>query len=110
MYKRDSWQGRTSFSESSLLAYAIRVKLYVCYLTPDRRKISTNVGKKVRNRVFDCHLSPEWRQMAIENAVSSEFDPRSAIFKTLTGSSDFDPRSSIVKSSFNCRLSCVCLL
>ena len=24
-------------------------------------------------RVFDCHLSPHWRQMAIENTVSIEF-------------------------------------
>ena len=27
-------------------------------------------GSKIdRNSVFDCHLSPVWRQMAIENAV-----------------------------------------
>ena len=48
-------------------------------------------SKIVRNRVFDCHLSPDWRQMAIDNTVSS----------------DFDPCSSIVKSVFDCRLSCV---
>ena len=41
-----------------------------------------------RNSVFDCHLSPDWRQMANKNAVSS----------------DFDPRSSSVKSGFDCRL------
>ena len=36
--------------------------------------LSTNVDKKiVRNSVFDCHLSPGWRQMAIENTVSSDF-------------------------------------
>ena len=29
--------------------------------------------KIVKNRVFDCHLSPDWRQMAIENTVSIEF-------------------------------------
>ena len=28
-------------------------------------------SKIVRNRVFDCHLSPNWRQIAIENTVSS---------------------------------------
>ena len=30
-------------------------------------------SKIVRNRVFDCHLSPDWRQMAIKNTVSSDF-------------------------------------
>ena len=45
-------------------------------------------SKIARNRVFDCHLSPNWRQIAIENTVFS----------------DFDPRSSIVKSVFDCRL------
>ena len=34
--------------------------------------LSTNVDKNFRNRVFDCHLS-YWRQMVIENTVSSEF-------------------------------------
>ena len=47
----------------------------------------------VINRVFDCHLSPEWRQMAIENTVSS----------------DFYPRSSIVNGVFDCRLNGVCI-
>ena len=36
---------------------------------------------------LDCRLSPDWRQMAIKNIVSS------------------DPRSSIVQSVFDCRLS-----
>ena len=30
-------------------------------------------SKIVKNRVFDCHLSPGWRQMAIENTTSSDF-------------------------------------
>ena len=47
------------------------------------------VNQTVRNRLFDCHLSPNWRQMAIKN----------------TDSSDFDPRSSIVKNVFDCGLS-----
>ena len=51
-------------------------------------------SKIVRNRVFDCHLSPDWRQMAIFNTVSSFFDPR----------------SSIAKSDFDCRLSGVILV
>ena len=37
-------------------------------LTIDRR------GSKIaRNSVFDCHLSPIWRQMAIKNYVSNDF-------------------------------------
>ena len=52
-------------------------------------RIDEGGSKIVRNRGFNCHLSPEWRQMAIENTVSN----------------DFDPRSSIVKSVFNCGLS-----
>ena len=30
-------------------------------------------SKIVRNRVFDCHLSSDWPQMAKENTVSSYF-------------------------------------
>ena len=30
-------------------------------------------SKTVRNIVFDCRWSPDWRQMTIENTVSSEF-------------------------------------
>ena len=48
------------------------------------------MSKIVRNRVFDCHLSPDWRQMAIKKTL----------FLTI-----FDPYSSIVKSVFDCRLS-----
>ena len=33
----------------------------------------TNVVKKSLETVFDCHLSPDRRQMAIENTVSSAF-------------------------------------
>ena len=55
--------------------------------------LSTNIDKKVRNRVFYCHLSPDWRQMAIENSVSN----------------DFSQRKLIGKSVFDCRLSDVVL-
>ena len=44
--------------------------------------------KIVRNRVFDCHLSPDWRQMTMKT-----------LFLAM-----FDSRSSIVKSVFDCRL------
>ena len=52
--------------------------------------LPTNVrrSKIGRNRVFYCHLSLDWRQMAIKNTVSI----------------DFDLRLSIVKSVFDCRL------
>ena len=36
--------------------------------TIDKRR-----SKIVRNRVFDCHLSPDWRQMAIEKNISNDF-------------------------------------
>ena len=48
-------------------------------ITRDRRQsklfiLSTNVGQKSLEIVFfDCHLSPDWRQMAIKNTVSSDF-------------------------------------
>ena len=48
-------------------------------ITPDRRQlkmlltIDEHGSKIVRSRVFDSHLSPDWRQMAIENSVSNNF-------------------------------------
>ena len=67
--------------------------------TPSRRQsrtliLSTNINKNARNIVFDCHLSPDRRQKAIDNTVSSYFDPR----------------SSIVKSVFDCHLPCVVMI
>ena len=47
--------------------------------TPDRRQSKTlstideRESKIDRNSVFDCHLSPMWRHMAIENSVSNDF-------------------------------------
>ena len=59
----------------------------------DYNTIEERRSKINRNSVFDCQcfrlpLSPHWRQMAIENTVSI----------------DFDPRSSIVEYVFDCRL------
>ena len=51
-------------------------------------------SKIVRKRVFDCYLSPVRRQIAKENTVSS----------------DFDARSSLVKSVFDCRQFLTCLM
>ena len=42
-------------------------------------------GSKIaRNSVFNCHLSPLRRQMAIENSVSSYCDLRSSILLTFS--------------------------
>ena len=55
----------------------------------------TNRDEKIiRKRVFDCHLSPEWRQISIEK-----------LFLAI-----FDLSSSIVKSVFDCRISGVVML
>ena len=53
--------------------------------TPGRRQSKTlstidKRGSKIdKNSVFDCHLSPVWRQIAIENSVSNDFYLRSSI-------------------------------
>ena len=57
----------------------------IAYTTPGRRQSKTlstidERGSKInRNSVFDFHLSPAWRQMAIENTVSIDFYLRSSI-------------------------------
>ena len=48
------------------------------HFTPDKRQSktiiqSTNVDQKSLETVFDCHFPPDWRHMAIENTVSSDF-------------------------------------
>ena len=59
------------------------------FFTPDRRQSKTKITSKnvdqkmVRNRVFHCHLSSEWRQMAIKNTVSRDFYLRSSIFMNI---------------------------
>ena len=70
------------------------LSLLMISVTKDRRQskrliLSTNVDQTYEKQFFDCHLSPNWRQMAIKNTVSS----------------DFDSFLSIVKSVFDCRLS-----
>ena len=48
-------------------------------ITPDRwqskniNTIDERRSKIVKNRVFECHLLPDLRLMAIENTVSSDF-------------------------------------
>ena len=70
--------------------------------TPDRRQSKTLLtidergSKTARNSVFDCHLSPGRRQMAIENSVSNDF--RSVFVDSFN---DFDCRlSGVDEDSF----------
>ena len=44
-----------------------------------RYQQSTNADQKSIDSVFDCHLSPVWRQTAIENTVFIDFCLRSSI-------------------------------
>ena len=59
--------------------------LEISFTAPDRRQSKTldiidERGSKIdRNSVFDCHLSPVGRQMAIETPVSYYFDLRLSI-------------------------------
>ena len=47
---------------------------------------TVNEGRSIifKNSVFDCHLSPDWQQMAIENTVSDDFGLHSAIVKSVS--------------------------
>ena len=49
-------------------------------ITPGRRQSKTLliIDERARNSVFDCYLSPNWRQMAIDDSVSNDFDLRSS--------------------------------
>ena len=55
------------------------VRKFVDKNTPGRRQSKTlfiidERGSKIaRNSVFDCHLSPIGRQIAIENSISNDF-------------------------------------
>ena len=63
------------------------MSLYVVLCTKYTNKICLNQERRykiVRNRVFDCHLSPDRRQMAIENTVTSDFYPRSSIVRAFS--------------------------
>ena len=46
--------------------------------------IDEHGSKIARNSVFDCQLSPNWRQMAIENSVSDHFYLSSSIVLTFS--------------------------
>ena len=41
-------------------------------------------SKIARNKAFDCHLSPYWRQMAIKNLFLTIFDPRCSIVRAFS--------------------------
>ena len=77
----------------------MNVDLVYLMMTPDMRQSKTLLtidergSKTARNSVFNCHLSPVGRQMAIENSVSNDF------LATFVDSINV----------FNCRLSGVCI-
>ena len=57
-----------------LFAYSIRVLLHEDYSQSKTLLTINERGSKIaRNSVFDCHLSPAGRQMAIKNSVSNDF-------------------------------------
>ena len=63
------------FYTSKQFSYVyVSVTLSFCFFfitTPDRRLLKTLIlSKIIRNRVFGCHLLPDWRQMAIENIIA----------------------------------------
>ena len=74
------WTILTIVSNLTENSIGLKVQNYSLFpmSTPDRRQSKTlltidECGLKIaRNSVFDCHLSPIWRQMAIENYVSND--------------------------------------
>ena len=74
------WTALTIVSILTENSIGLKVQIYIFFpmITPDRRQSKTlliidECGSKIaRNSVFDYHLSPIWRQMAIENYVSSD--------------------------------------
>ena len=65
--------------EDVLLTLSLLAATLVHGLTPGRRQSKMllangeSESKIARNSVFDCHLSPVGRQMAIKNSVSNYF-------------------------------------
>ena len=49
------------------------------YITLGRRQLKTSIlsrnidQKSLETEFFDCHLSPDWRHMAIESTVFIDF-------------------------------------
>ena len=87
-----SWSESTLFSPKKMVLSFEKIFAMWTFITIENvNTINKHRSKIVRNRVFDCHLSPVWRQMAIENTVTSDFF--------------FYLHSSIVKNLFDCRLS-----
>ena len=63
--------------------------------TPDRLQLKSYYYRRLLETVFHCHLSPDWRKMAIEHTVSSDFGPRSSIVKSVFGCRLFDVTSTL---------------
>ena len=55
--------------------------------TSGRRQSKTSIprndDKNIRNIVFDCYLSPDWRKIQSKTLFLSIFDPRSSIVKSV---------------------------
>ena len=64
---------RLRFAASDQDSQFVRLHLHIRYAAIENVIPSTKESKKVKDRVFDCHLSPDWRQMAIENTVFVDF-------------------------------------
>ena len=80
--------------ETPVVTCPVLIEVYIFGLTLDRRQSKTNVDQKSLETEFSIAIGrPHLRQMAIKNAVSSNFAPRSSI-----------------KSVFDCYLSGVILV
>ena len=72
------YQMSYTFGEKSFFALMSLINAHINF-TPllaaieNANTIEERISKIVRNKVFDCHLSPHWRQMAIENTASIDF-------------------------------------
>ena len=86
-YDQDKTYSPRDYLTPGIIAYPVMSvsKPFVTRIAPDRRQskiliVTTNVDQKwLEKSVFDCHLSPVGRQIAIENSVFNYFDLRSSI-------------------------------
>ena len=75
--------------------------------------IDEHKSKLVIKIVFDCHLSPDWRQMAIEHTVLAIFDPSTTI--VIKNVFVYRIAGVLIKQSLNIRNflkqnACICLV
>ena len=83
------------YSASKPKYLSMTVEEFLNRITPGRRQwktlstIDKHGSKIIRNSVFDCHLSPVWRQMAIEIGVFNCRPPGVRIFNGSFASTGF---------------------